>query len=188
MRTGRHGNRMATPSFGLPNRIIRVLRSTKFRLLRRLGDAVARRRSRTGNGRYRTPQRRQCDSVAAVIDQSPFSGAIVTKPIVLDLALLLPGSNKRRRRGLSCWNGAVGFDQKQFAFPESEKRFRTLRIGASAQHNFRFFLCVEQRLAMQLLLAGHLGSALRLPLGTRPFKRHSLKNSPFKEVRQRIAA
>jgi len=62
----------------------------------RLRDPVA---GSIGNGRHgddRPPQWRQSDTMLAVVDQRPLPGAIVTEPVVFDLALLLAGANERR--------------------------------------------------------------------------------------------
>lgn len=80
-------------------------------------------------------QRSQRDSAIAVVDQRPFQRAVIAQPVVLNFALVLLCTYKRRRWGIPRFGQTVGLNQKQLAFSESEKRFRTLRIGASAQHS-----------------------------------------------------
>ena len=82
------------------------------------------------------PQCCQRYSMIAVVDQSPMRSAVITKPIVLDTPLLLPGTNKRRHGRFSWFGHAVGLDQKQLAFAKSKEGLTALRIGTSAEHVF----------------------------------------------------
>jgi hypothetical protein len=82
------------------------------------------------------PQCCQRYSMIAVVDQSPMRSAVITKPIVLDTPLLLPGPNKRRHGRFSWFGDAVGLDQKQLAFAKSKEGLTALRIGTSAEHVF----------------------------------------------------
>jgi hypothetical protein len=53
-------------------------------------------------------------------------GAGITKPVVLNAPLLLPGTNKRRRGGFARSGHAIRLDQKQFALPEPEEGLAAL--------------------------------------------------------------
>jgi hypothetical protein len=61
-------------------------------------------------------------------------GALIAKPIVLDLTLLLPCTDERRRGEFAGPGDAASLDQKQLAVSQSEKWFGALQIGASAEH------------------------------------------------------
>jgi hypothetical protein len=61
-------------------------------------------------------------------------GALIAKPIVLDLTLLLPCTDERRRGEFAGPGDAASLDQKQLAISQSEKWFGALQIGASAEH------------------------------------------------------
>lgn len=80
------------------------------------------------------PQGGQRDSPIPVVRQCPMLRAVITKPVVLDAPLLLPGTNKRRRSGFSRFRQAIRLDQKQFALSEPEEGLAALWIGASAEH------------------------------------------------------
>ncbi len=88
--------------------------------------------------------------MVTVVDEGPVRGAVITQPVVLNAALLLPGSNKWRHGRFSWLGQAVGLDQKQFAFPEFEERFATLGISTSAEHFLTAFWSAKNNLAEQL--------------------------------------
>jgi hypothetical protein len=106
------------------------------------------------------PQCRQGDSVSTVIDQRPVYGTVITQPVVLYTALLLAGTNKRRRGSFSRFVHTVRLHQKQLAISEPEEGFAILGIGASAEHILVAFCPAKNHLGQPL---GAELLALRLP-------------------------
>ena len=84
--------------------------------------------------RRRFPQRNQRHSTLAIISQRPLCRAIITQPVLLDLSLCPPRANERRGSRLSRLRDTVRFHQEQFSLVKPQKRLRTLRVGAPAEH------------------------------------------------------
>lgn len=66
----------------------------------------------------RTGQRQQADSLFAIVDQRPTPCALVTKPEMLDRALLLTRPCEPCRNLLPRLGDSLDLDQKELTFPE----------------------------------------------------------------------